>query len=272
MPHDLFPSGVFASVGQDASASRGTLIAPDAAAHTLGAWTQIIASTARPTDGFWIFVSLGSAADYLFNVGIGGAGSEQTIAANLFVGCGTGTVFGNWFYIPLPIPSGTRIAIQCQAAVASATGLYASLILGAYNLFQGAPFQRLTTYGANTADSGGISVDPGGVAHTKGAYSQIISSTTNPIYWLGVALGNAGNTIRTAGQWLIDIAIGGAGSEQIILPDIRAACMSSHDVIEPQFMWFPVHIPASTRLAVRAQSTITDATDRLFDAILYGLG
>ena len=36
-------------------------------------------------------------------------------------------------------------------------------------------------------------------------------------------------------------------------------------------MWYPVSIPAGSRVAARARAGTTDATDRTFDLILYAL-
>jgi len=35
---------------------------------------------------------------------------------------------------------------------------------------------------------------------------------------------------------------------------------------------FPVAIPSGSRIAARAQCNISDATDRLFDVAVYGVG
>jgi hypothetical protein len=69
----------------------------------------------------------------------------------------------------------------------------------------------------------------------------------------------------------MDIGVGSAGSEQVLLGDMDLSASAGSDSIGPMAIGVPVRIPAGTRLAVRAQSNITDATDRLFDAMLLGV-
>jgi hypothetical protein len=132
--------------------------------------------------------------------------------------------------------------------------------------------QIVTSYGATTADSGGISVDPGGVANTKGEYSEITAATTSPIDWLVVAIGNANDTARITNQMLLDIAIGAAASEQIIVPDLDVVVASAGDNIFPLFSNMPMSMPTGVRIAARLQSTSTTVGDRLLDVAAYGVG
>ena len=66
------------------------------------------------------------------------------------------------------------------------------------------------------------------------------------------------------------IGIGAAGSEKIVAADLTARSSSITDEVRPSFIALPVAIPAGSRIAVRAQCSITDATDHLFDIALYG--
>jgi hypothetical protein len=70
----------------------------------------------------------------------------------------------------------------------------------------------------------------------------------------------------------MDVAIGASGSEKIILPNLFMTTHTTSDEIAPSvFGPYSVYIPSGTRLAVRAQCSITDATDRTFDAMIYGI-
>ena len=130
----------------------------------------------------------------------------------------------------------------------------------------------VTAYGANVADTGGVSVDPGASISTKGAYSEIVSSTTFPISALVIGIGNQNNLARAVAQWYIDIAVGAGGSEMIIIPDIMIRCVGSGYKIWPQFSpTYPISILVGSRIAVRAECTMNDATDRIFDVVLYGI-
>lgn len=257
-----------------AGTSSGTTITAAGSTNTKGSYTQLIAATADPIDLLLITPGAPSAAaDYLIDIAIGGAGSEQVIISNLLIcsGKASGVSANMPLLLPLSIPAGTRIAARCQATTASAT--IALMLHGlARGLLDQSGLSRVTTYGANTADSGGTSVDPGASANTKGAWTQIVASTSAQHTALFVAFGNQVNTVRTSGSWLIDIGIGGAGSEQILIADLFVRGSSSNDTVTTMLtVLLPVAIPAGTRISVRAASDITDATDRLIDAAIYGV-
>lgn len=264
-------AAVLNTVGEVASASEGTNVTPNATANTKGSWTEIVASTPQQADGIWVIAGFVGIADYLLSIAVGASGSEQTIIDNLYLnGASGGNGETNAYFFPIHIPAGTRIAAQSQASAASMSSVRLEIILLTYDFLQTAPLSRVTTYGAAPADSGGVSVDPGGTAHTKGAYSEIVASAAAPLRRLLVLFGNQANAARTTCKWLVDIAIGAGGSETIVVADLFVHG-SGFELLFPQAVSFPVSIPAGSRLAVRAQCNITDATDRLFDVILYGV-
>ena len=268
----LYDTTTYETAGANTAASRGTSITANASGNTKGSYTQLIASTSYDTVGVLVMLDdLAAGIDYLLDIAIGAGGSEQIILPDLYAGGGTGSIaYGAQYWFPIAIPAGSRIAARCQASTGSSV-IRVSCLLAAAGFMPPAPLSRVTAYGANSADSGGVSVDPGGSANTKGSYSQIVASTTNDIKGLIIAIGNQLNNVRSSQSWLIDLAIGGAGSEQIVIANYALNCSTSPDIVVPQTSDFlPLCIPAGTRLAVRAQSDGTDATDRLFDAFVYG--
>ncbi|MFH0900594.1 MAG: hypothetical protein V2A73_08195, partial [Pseudomonadota bacterium] len=175
------------------------------------------------------------------------------------------------YFLPIPIPAGTRIAARCQCSTGGVT-MWTRVTPMANGFLSGSSLGRVTTYGAATADSGGVSVDCGAAAWTKGAYSQIVAATTYPCKALLVAYGNQKNGTRTATGFGIDIAIGGAGSEKIVLPDLYCSCYGSGGLPPgSMIMPLPIAIPAGVRLAARGSCGTTDATDRLLDIVIYGI-
>jgi hypothetical protein len=267
--------------------SRGTSVTPSATANTKGSYAQLISAASNTVDAAWVLVDFtnGTAhTDYLVDLAIGASGSEQIIANNLFVSGGGGLAQNLVFSYPLliAVPTGTRIAARCQAGTASAAALHVTLHLMGQGFLPSSALQRLTSYGQNTSDSGGVSIDPGGTANTKpGTWTEITSSTTNPIRLLYAALGLAQNAAPTGATWLFDLGMGANGSEIGIGGSSATTGLISLPFrvgVLTDFLWsplvvgpLPVSIPAGTRLAARAQCSITDATDRLFDLSLYGL-
>jgi len=274
MDWSLIEAQRFETVGAVTAASTGTLMT-GGAANTKGAYAEVVASTAFDAHGLLVSLSNGSSSylDYLTDVAVGASGSETIIAENLYAGSGDGaqTIDACGYLLPISIPAGTRLSARVQSSGASATLRILIILLGE-GFITPPGLGRITTYGASTADSGGTQIDPGGTAHTKGAYSEIVASTTNPIRQLTIAMGNQANVLRTTALWLADLAVGAAGAEQVLIENIMLNCGGSVDLIQPQI--FPplgVNIPAGTRLAARAQCSIIDVTDRLIDIFVYGV-
>lgn len=259
--------------GAATTVSHGTTITASATANTKGAYAQLTAATGFEVDVILVMVDDSSATiDYLVDLAVGAAGSEVVIANNLLVSGGTGSIsYGMKYRLNVAVKAGERIAARCQASTLSSVVRISCLAFG-QSFFASSPLSLVTTYGANLTDSGGTSVDPGGTANTKGAYSQITASTTAPIRELILGIGSDKNATRSSQSWLVDVAIGAAGSEQIIWPNVALNCSTSPDIITPQeYGPLPASIPTGTRIAVRAQSDGIDAVDRLFDVIAYGI-
>jgi len=266
-------SAQFSMVGQD-TLVRPEAVYPSLTANTKGSWVELTDSSPIDASAFSVMIAYAfEGSDYLVDIGIGPAGSEQTVVSNLLVTVGTigGNCPGIVQRIPTAIKAGTRIAARAQATGTSASRLVRCAVL----LEDGGDQDggRLITIGESTADSGGMQIDPGAVDNTKGAWVQLTASLANEIDRAFFAFGNVANTARTDCNWLVDIGIGGAGTEQVILPNIAVSANLTSDGVYPNLTAFydDFNIPAGTRVAVRAACTIVDATDRLFDVVMYGI-
>ena len=245
------------------------------AANTKGSWTEIVSSTPYDVCAIYLPLNLGhfdTTLDYLIDIGVGASGSEQVIIENLlFSSSESIRDAANPYLLPVSIPAGTRVSIRAQENSGSKS-LYTGIQFFYGRHFASVfPTTKIDTYGANTADSGGVEVDPGGSSLTKGSYSEITSSCEE-IKGLIIAIGNKKNGSRAEAWFGLDIAIGGSGQEQVIIPNYSLHSYGSTNKVSPSVSpVFPISIPAGTRISARAMSSITDATDRLFDVILYGL-
>jgi hypothetical protein len=261
------------NAGANAGNSGGTTLSAAGSANTKGSYSQLIATSSFPAVGILISFSRhnagGSGFDYLVDIAIGAAASEHVIISNL-VSSGGAEQGTYTYFFPCSIPAGSRISARIQSTTASVGTRINCLLLGG-GFAQAEQFSGVDTYGANTTDSGGTSVDPGGAANTKGSYVEISSSTNHKHHYIVVGIGLQTNIIRTTGSWLMDIAIGALGSEQIIVPDIDFSCHSLGSMITPYAIVIPIQVPAGSRIAVRLQSSITDASDRLMDVVIYGV-
>lgn len=265
----IIGSNLYETIGADVANTRGTTVA-SGLANVKGAWVQLVASTAFYATGIAVyhFVDGSSPASRLLDIGVGAAASEQAIIENILL-------FGRaqdslMRYFPISIPAGSRITARLQLDVDSQNSFIHALLFS-QPFLPHAVLGRCTTYGANTGDSGGVGVDPGAVVDTKGAYSQIIASTTRNIRFLVPSIGNQSNSAMSTAEFFMDIAVGAGGSEQNILENYFFRFAAQEFVSPGGFPISPVNIPAGSRLAARAQCSINDATDRLFDVTIHGV-
>jgi hypothetical protein len=109
----------------------------------------------------------------------------------------------------------------------------------------------------------GTSVTCGASAHTKTATpTQLIASTTYTAFGVFVGLGNVGTTASTNTRMLVDIMIGGSGSEQALIPNLMCgqAGASNSASSQPVYYYFPIIVPSGSRLSARAQSVTASDT------------
>lgn len=261
--------GRISTIGQVSGSSLGTTITAGTG-NAKGNFAQLTAST--PHDAHAIIVSgrtnlNGQSA--LVDIAMGGAGSERIFIEDLLIQ-GPRAVMS--YFLPIYVPGGVRLAARAQSSTNSGTQFVSIMLL--QNQFGSMPpLTRARTYGANAADSGGTSVDPGGTGNTKGSYVQITGSTAWEHKGIIIGQNQDKNTGTSQADWLVDVAIGGAGSEQIIIPDLwinqaQTGLAASTPSVTP---FIPYTIPAGSRIAIRAQCTISDATDRLCDYVVIGL-
>ena len=103
-------------------------------------------------------------------------------------------------------------------------------------------------YGTATASSAGITVTPSATANTKGSFVQLSAFTTADISAIHFTLYNS-----NFGPYLLDIAIGAAGSEKVIVNNV--ALGSGDAVMSPGVsIRLPLHIPKGSRISARCQS------------------
>lgn len=115
----------------------------------------------------------------------------------------------------------------------------------------------VTAFPEQVQVSGTETVTANASAHTKGAWAQLISSTTAQTDWLLIAPNvSAANGVDTS--FLLDIGTGGSGSEVVRIANIAAGYRQGNTSVGRQCapFLFPLRVPASTRIAARAQSAV----------------
>jgi hypothetical protein len=104
---------------------------------------------------------------------------------------------------------------------------------------------RAESFGTSTATQGGTTVTGGATAHTKGSWVQLDASTSfdATVFALYVVV-QFQDTL-----YLLDVGIGAAGSEQVIVPNF----LISQSVGLVSELLLPIGVPAGSRVAVRCQ-------------------
>lgn len=266
-------TGLIDTVGATAASSIGTAINAGSA-NNKGSWGQIIASTTYEAHGLILVANHNNAstptASNLIDVGVGGSGFEQVVVPDILLSNDQWHMKpGAMAVFPTPIPKGSRVAVRHQSTNGSDSMDFLVHLLS--EPYFGFRCGKCVSIGTTTADSGGTAVDPGTSANTKGSYAQLIASTVEDLVGFMVCIGNQGSTKTSTANALLDIAIGGAAAEQVVLANMPVTCDSNSELYQP--IWSPIipcFIPAGSRIAARAQSSITTAGARVFDVALVG--
>lgn len=253
-----------------ATSSLATLTAGIAPAD--GAWVELTPST--PFGSQAVMVQIGGVTDggqnsILVDIGVGPGGSEIVIIPNLLLYHRRNSVpIGVSFTANLYIPPSVRVAARAKANDATDVEVGVTLFSGSF--LSGPWAQGCITIGANTANGLGTLIDPGAVANTKGAWSELTPSLTRQLNQPSVFIGGSLSGGLALESWLVDVGIGAGGSERVIIPDLYVQSGGTSDDFSPKLFSMPVTIPEGVRVAARAQSTETNGADRVIAMTITG--
>jgi len=258
----------YEAVPVQSGATYSFLITSNGGSNGKSSWFEMVNATGIDCASFWITPFLQSTNQRtLIDIGLGSAASEVILIADFMYFAGNASNQGAVFnaQVNADIPTGTRIAVRIQQDVAFDPVHISLMLIGDSTEGLAAP----TTYGAFTSGvTTGTSVDPGAVANTKGLYSQITTATGAAHKYITACFGDRTNP-TTVGYWAMDVAIGSAASEVIIIPDLKLRGNSGLQAyMHGSNYWEVDEIPDSTRLAVRGASTVNAGGARLIDCIL----
>lgn len=246
MPSCILPT----SAGAVLATSAGTAFTAGLGAGVAGAYAQLTAATDADAYGVICYPQRNSQG--WFDLAVGAASAEQVIA-QIPSASGSSTIS---FFTPVFIPAGSRLSVR------GITSNYGDNCLFSVILVRGNSKTELVSYGRIIGFTNGVpsNCDTGATAHTKGAYTQIIASTTRDARGYSLSIRNSASNTASMNA-LIDLAVGAAASEKIILADVyyeSAAYYYPPIVIGP--IWTP--IPAGSRLAIRGQCNNTVLAER----------
>jgi len=119
-------------------------------------------------------------------------------------------------------------------------------------------------------DAAGVNVTADAAVNTKGAWTEVIPSTAAAGDFLTINVRNF--TVNAATEGLIDIGVGAAGSETVVVPNVPGGQIGLQAGHRTDFV-FPVSVPAGSRVAVRLQSVVASRVASVDIGIaLTGLG
>jgi hypothetical protein len=212
--------------------------------------------------------------EFLFEIGIGPSGTERVLIEKLLWSPGYYQQRHPYdFMFPIYIPEGSRLSMRLATDSTGSPALGVQImIFGGSFLTQS--YHKVCNIGADWREGeglGGVMVDAGPVANTKGDWHEI-GRATDEISGIILVLGNRDNSGRPSYYGLLDLAFGEEGSEQILIKDYAWSTSIENDGVYPSNSPFlNVRIPEGTRVAARTQCSGTDSVDRLIDVIIYGV-
>jgi hypothetical protein len=122
--------------------------------------------------------------------------------------------------------------------------------------------QALEDNVGTTSAEFGTTVTASGTAHTKGSYSQLVASTTYEAFGISILLAGLQTAASTNTRCLVDIGIGAAASEVVLIPDLMCGNVAQEAAASGMgaMYHFPLYIPAGSRLAARSQALVVSDT------------
>lgn len=231
------------------SSYSASSIALGAVAHTKTAWSQLVASTSASVGCIRVVVrsnyNLGNSNTLMLDFGVGAAGSETVIAANIACGGGANTTYGGIVIeIPVAIPASTRVAVRAQSARTSWTANYQAVLLANSDI--ATTPASVTVIGTSTSTSAGTAM-----SGSSGTYVQITASTAADYQAVIIVPSISATSSQTNSAVTFTLATGAAGSEVDV-----GQCVAVFDggvgvgnVILPGYCGG--FIPAGTRLSVK---------------------
>lgn len=110
---------------------------------------------------------------------------------------------------------------------------------------------RAETNGVDTSDSGGTAATADASADTKGSFVELAASTS--FDYEGVLL-SVGKAIPTNRMYLLDLAVGAAGSEVVFVPNVSIGQNRSSTFVTT--VGVPVHVASGSRISCRVQCNV----------------
>lgn len=255
--------------------SGGVAVVASTSANTKGVYAELDASTESDSSGMFVTLTPQTSSsnyDALFDVAVGGAGSEVVVLENYHFStdaAGGGPIRSRYVHVPISIPSGTRLSARYQTTTTDAdeTDCVINLMVPSFESNPG--YGGIVTYGANTGTSLGTPIDAGATLNTQGAWVEF-SASSEAFTGFFLSVGGNGNSAAASANWLVNVGVGSAGNEEIIANGVPAKSSSFEDWhVTGQF--YNIAIPSGSRIAMQMQGSNNNSVDRVLTFAFHGV-
>lgn len=259
-----YPNFVRENVGLTPATTQLTSVTLGGSSSGYGAYDEFVSElTVECEYGFFLTFNSNNIAENIYiDIACGDSGSEQVIVeAYPFVLNKAVDTQQICEFIPVRLPKGERIAVRGATAngVARTYDMMITPIQGdhrtpkAYSGYKG---------WFDTSDNRGYTVDAGASANTLGAWTEIVSSTTDNLVNLQVWIDENDNASLNFYSFQSEVGIGDSGSEVALASGLAQQSDGAFDIRSPYRFSVGASVPSGSRLAVRIQSSTTDSNDR----------
>ena len=263
----------FAAIESNASgrpsATQGTAVTP--AVGSKGAWAQCIASLSADTFGLLICINSNAASaasrNSVVDVGIGTAGNEVVLIPDLIAGNASGySSSGMWYWFPVTIPAGTRVAVRSQGTVTTAFRVFVQALQKPGNPSQFKKASYVEAIGMTVPQGTTIPVG----TTSEGAWTLLGTTTQDCWHWQVAGQVSSADTSHVAAAVHMDLAVGDGTNFQILMDSVLL-CTSTAEFANMSLAVIPceMFVPAGSSIYARAQSS--GNADTFFMAA-YGAG
>lgn len=162
------------AIGLVSGSTAGTTLTGHATPGSDGAWTELSASLARPSDRSRIVIYPGGVTgEALVQIGVGASGSEKIIAAGIPLCRNGGTNAPVSFQLPFRLAKSDRVAARVYRATAASWDCEIKMLgeMAGYGSPSG--WRTTDTYGIDAANARGTVIDPGATANTEGSVTSL---------------------------------------------------------------------------------------------------
>lgn len=254
------------------TATPGTGLPSNATTLLDGAVTEIIAAASNTQDSWGIGVWLeatglaATAAEACADILIGGATDDVLIPA-LICGYSVAQGAGYYYFFPLHIPQGKRVAARLASVRVSITARIIIELYGGTN----PPFQvgrKVTTYGTQINNARGQAIVP---AASGGAASVTqLTASTSEAHFAFLPGFQAATDVTLTPNGYVNIGIGVGASTEDRIGTWWFCKTTNEDMGGPSPPWPTIQdVPAGSRLTILASNS--GANDAAYDGLIYAV-